>query len=60
MYASPPTVYADSFETLQVFSSWSEGSHTVCLLPSDYFCHFFFLQNKLSRFPDIITFKVTR
>ena len=28
-YASPPTVYADSFENLQVFRSWSEDVHFV-------------------------------
>ena len=27
--ASPPTVYIDSFETSQVFGTWSEDMHVV-------------------------------
>ena len=31
VYSSPPTIqfYADSFETLQMFRSWSEDVHIV-------------------------------
>ena len=33
--------YADSFETLQIFLSWSEDMHVVWILPEIIFCHFF-------------------
>ena len=29
VYATPPTVYSDSFETLQVFRSWSDDAHIL-------------------------------
>ena len=32
---------ADSFETLQMFLSWSENMHVVWIYSSNYFCHFF-------------------
>ena len=30
VYATPPTVYSDSFETLHVFRSWTEDAHILC------------------------------
>ena len=33
--------YADSFETSQVFWSWSEDVHVVWINPQIRFCHFF-------------------
>ena len=35
--------YADSFETLQMFLSWSEDMHVVWILSSDYFLNAFLL-----------------
>ena len=29
VYATPPTVYSDSFETLHVFRSWTEDAHIL-------------------------------
>ena len=29
VYATPPTVYSDSFETLHAFRSWSEDAHIL-------------------------------
>ena len=29
VYATPPTVYSDSFETLHAFLSWSEDAHLL-------------------------------
>ena len=37
--------YADSFETLQVFRSWSKDLHIVLAYSSDYFCYFFYKMN---------------
>ena len=45
VYASPPTFHVDSFETLQMFRSWSETVHIVWIYSSDYFCHFFHKMN---------------
>ena len=45
-------VFADSFDTLQVFMSWSEDVHIVLIELS------LFSQVELCHFPDIITFKV--
>ena len=33
--------YSDSFETLQMFRSWSDDVHIVLILSSDNFCHSF-------------------
>ena len=41
--------YADSFETLQMFLSWSEDMHVVWILSSDYFWSLF-SQFELSHF----------
>ena len=46
MYVSPTTVLSDSFETLQVFRSWSEDVHIVEDITSQIiFCHFFYKTN---------------
>ena len=51
--------YADSFEILQMFLSWSEDMHMVWILSSDYFCHFLRKLN-LSHFLGVFTIKVNR
>ena len=48
MCVTPLTVYADYFETLHMFCSWSEDVHMFWILSSDYFCYFF---HKLSLSP---------
>ena len=43
VYATPPTVYSDSFETLQVFRAWSEDAHILFgYNPQIIFCYFFY------------------
>ena len=48
---------ADSFETSQVFWSWSEDVHVVWILSSDYILSLS-LQFELSLFSGIITIKI--
>ena len=52
--------YADSFETLQMFRSWSEGAKLFGYIITLSKILSLFSENKLSHFPDIITFNVTR
>ena len=49
--------YIDSFETSQVFCTWSEDMHVVWIYSSDYFLSLF-PQVELSHFSDIFTIKV--
>ena len=49
VYASPPTFYVDSFETLQMFRSWSENVHIVWIYSSDCFLPLL-SQNEFSHF----------
>ena len=51
LQVTPPQFYADSFEPLQVFRSWSEDVHIAWIESSDYFLSLF-SQNELSHFPD--------
>ena len=49
--------YIDSFETSQVFCTWSEDMHVVWIYSSDYFLTLF-PPVELSHFSDIFTIKV--
>ena len=51
--------YIDSFETSQLFCTWSEDMHMVSILSSDYFLSLF-LQVELSHFSGIITINICR
>ena len=51
--------YADLFETLQMFLSWSEDMHVLWILSCDYFLSLF-LQFELSHFLGLFTIKVNR
>ena len=61
----PPSIrsftvlHANSFETLQMFLSWSEDMHVVWILSSDYFLSLF-PKVELSNFLGVFTFKVNR
>ena len=47
--------YVNSFETLQVFRSWSEDVHIVwAYSPQNFYCHFLHKFNELSHFCDQI------
>ena len=48
--------YADYFETLQMFLSWSEDMHVVWILSSDYILSFF-LQDELCHFLRFLVLK---
>ena len=49
--------YIDSFETSQVFCTWSEDMHVLWIYSSDYFLTLF-PPVELSHFSDIFTIKV--
>ena len=49
--------YIDSFETSQVFCTWSEDMHVIWIYSSDYFLTLF-PPVELSHFSDIFTIKV--
>ena len=51
--------YADLFETLQMFLSWSEDMHVIWILSWDYFFSLF-PQFELSHFLGVFTIKVNR
>ena len=51
--------YINSFETSQVFCTWSEDMHVVSIESSDYFLSLF-LQAELSNFSGIITINICR